>query len=594
MELNLHVLIRHYMPATSKVLAIIDKGVRERVTKNGETLRRHAESAQRWRNLRERISRTDAEMENVRKIFLSGDTSSEAGSSTSCRRYLITPISAPRMSRASSAASTISESISPLRIMARKLTGISRSATPLSVIKMTRAPSSEPPPNGKKIQRQSLFTSARVNDARYPPMTPERPVHKYSQSLTPESSPQTLVRPETSSVSKGKGPIKPQWNSSTKVEPDDRSHVNKSTPPRRGPSVIGQYTDGTLHGPAYGRSTSRASVSSSRPWSPISSSISTTQSNFPQPLITALPLALFNPSSRAQTPTRKLSPPAATTPRPRPRTPSSIPVPKGSRSVSSSAVEGLPIQHSPSLRAFSPTFSVSGIDHTPGHLPRPPSQSKIPIPSLQFSTPSRSSTTMSNYVNPDSPTGHLSLGSLAIRSQTPEIGALRARPLHALVPGTPSGQRSSSKPPTPRAPPSNFRKGSTHRVSRPSSRVGAPVIAMETVIETQEQGKVPMYEYTPVDLKDPLDVEVANVLNSLGHRFKVERSEAPLRRPSPGEEIQAKYNFSTASGTKIVSLKLMMMNRRGSPGSVKVVCRVGGGEYSPILALCCFFRGVKD
>ncbi|EGN96814.1 hypothetical protein SERLA73DRAFT_111539, partial [Serpula lacrymans var. lacrymans S7.3] len=54
---------KHYVPATSKVLSIIDKGVQDRVTKNGETLRRHAESAKRWKNLKERISRTDGEME---------------------------------------------------------------------------------------------------------------------------------------------------------------------------------------------------------------------------------------------------------------------------------------------------------------------------------------------------------------------------------------------------------------------------------------------------------------------------------------------------------------------------------------------------
>lgn len=572
------------MPATSKVLAIIDKGVRERVTKNGETLRRHAESAQRWRNLRERISRTDAEMENVRRYFLNGDTSSEAGSSTSGQLslkngHLITPNSAPRMSRASSAASTISESISPFRKIARKLTGITRSVTPLSVTKMARMPSSEPFPNSKKIQRQSLFATARENNARYSPTPPECPTHKYSQSLTPESSPQTLVRPETS---KGKGPIKPQWNSSTKVEPDDRSYVNKSTPPIRAPSAIGQYADRTLQGPAYRRSASRASVSSSRPWSPISSSLSTAQSNFPQPLVAPLPLALFNPPSRAQTPTRNLSPPATTTPRPRPRTPSSIPAPKGSRSVSTSAVEGLPIEHSTSLRAFSPTLSISGMDDSPVHLLRPPSQSKIPIPSLHFSTPSRSSTTMSNYVSPESPTGHLSFGSLAIRSQTPEIRARSARPLHAPVSVTPSGRRSSSKPLISRTSSSNFREELTDQNSRASSRATAPVIALETLIETQGQSKVPVYEYIPADLKDPLDVEVANVLNSLAHRFKVERSQAPVRKPKSGEEVQAKYNFSTPSGTKIVNLKLMTVNRRGAPGSVKVVCRVGGGERSLI------------
>lgn len=92
-----------------------------------------------------------------------------------------------------------------------------------------------------------------------------------------------------------------------------------------------------------------------------------------------------------------------------------------------------------------------------------------------------------------------------------------------------------------------------------------------------------MHEYTPVNLKDPLDVEVANILNSLGHGFRVERSEAPLKRPKPGEEVQAKYRFSTQLGSKNVTLKLTTMNRRGgAEGSItvkKVMCRVGGGEF---------------
>ena len=61
------------MPATTKMLSIIDKVVQDRVTKNGECLRRHAESTQRWKSLRERISRTESEMETVRKILIKGD-----------------------------------------------------------------------------------------------------------------------------------------------------------------------------------------------------------------------------------------------------------------------------------------------------------------------------------------------------------------------------------------------------------------------------------------------------------------------------------------------------------------------------------------
>lgn len=100
------------------------------------------------------------------------------------------------------------------------------------------------------------------------------------------------------------------------------------------------------------------------------------------------------------------------------------------------------------------------------------------------------------------------------------------------------------------------------------------------LIETWPHTGMPVHEYVPVNSKDPLDVEVARVLNSLGHGFKVERTEPPLRRPKEGEEVQAKYSFSTTLGSKNVTLKLTTLNRRGDgEGTKKVMCRVGGGEY---------------
>src|ERR1700726_2565210 len=182
---------RHYMPATSKVLSIIDKGVQDRVTKNGETLRRHADSAQRWKLLRERIARTDKEMENVRKMLLGADaTSSEAGSSTSgfthsSGRFAFLS-SPPRDARSkksrtpsvsSTMSSTMSRSISPLRRFAHKITRSSRTATtPTSKGRTALAPSSEPPPT--RTQRSSMLPF----NGNPSPVTPDRVRHKHSQS----------------------------------------------------------------------------------------------------------------------------------------------------------------------------------------------------------------------------------------------------------------------------------------------------------------------------------------------------------------------------------------------------------------------------
>jgi hypothetical protein len=167
---------RHYMPATTKVLSIIDKGVQDRVTKNGECLRRHADSTQRWKLIRERITRTDAEMEAVRRILTGEEeiTPSDSGSvvsgptskSKSRNGYLTPPsASSSKKSLGLSASSALSRSVSPFRRFARKLTGSRKSpnaaATPLQQSKSQRAPLSAP--TGTLRHRSSLFNLLVVN-----------------------------------------------------------------------------------------------------------------------------------------------------------------------------------------------------------------------------------------------------------------------------------------------------------------------------------------------------------------------------------------------------------------------------------------------
>ncbi|KAF8892257.1 hypothetical protein BD779DRAFT_102696 [Infundibulicybe gibba] len=580
---------KHYMPATSKVLSIIDKGVRDRVTKNGETLRRHAESAQRWRNLRERITRADTEMERVRRILLGEDVNpSENGSSTSGtvstkNGYLATPPNGGRSSRAPSTSGTISRSISPFRKFARKITRSARQApvTPLTVNKITRTPSSEPPPVHNTIRRQrtSLFTTLRSSQPTTP-MTPDRPGHKYSQSLTPESSPRA-PKTDLASTSKSRpGNNKQRWNSSTKVEMEERSLTVKGTPPRRAPSATGMYrqSDDIPAMPQAAatynrRSSSRASMASSRPWSPVNS-ISTTQSS------TYPPLPSFRPPSRAQTPSQTHTIPIAT-PRPRPKTPSHIPGPSGKwRSPSGRHLEGGPEDpESPTnslQRAFSPTFSTSGMSASSsgfGHPPRPPSRSMIPVPSLHLSSPSRPSSTMSNYARAESP--GMAFRSTAARAQTPE-SAMRThvQQISVAYQGGAMSGRSTIRPSLARLPPSSFKDNAVSRTpSRPGSRTGA---------YTPTADHPPLHEYIPGNSKDPLDVEFASVVNSIGHGFIVERVDPPLRKiPKDGEEIKAQYAFSNALGRKVITCRLTTLARSGKASgdtaTKKVMCRVGGG-----------------
>ncbi|KAG6890322.1 hypothetical protein C0995_009529 [Termitomyces sp. Mi166 len=551
---------KHYMPATSKVLAIIDKGVRDRVTKNGETLRRHAESAQRWKNLRERIARTDVEMENVRQLLTNGEaTPSEIGSSTSTKNgYLATPSSD---SRASSSASTLSSSISPLRKFARKITRTNRHppVTPLSINKNIgkRTPASEPVPTLRQ-QKTSFFSSMRGNQSATP-ITPDRPGHKYSQSLTPDTSPHVIKVDSSTVKARVTPPVKQKWNSSTKVEPES---APKGTPPKRPPSATGAYINkGDIPpvpplGAAYRRSISRASMVSSRPWSPVTTT-STTQSSQPTPF------SIFRPPSRAQTPAgpRGVTPGLGTTPRTRPKTPSHIPQPSkqlhttSSRSANSEDDDSLDFQ-----RALSPTMSVTSSGFM-GHPPRPPSRSMIPVPSLHFSTPSR-------------PSSSMSFRGSAARAQTPE-STLRANVQRiVLFPGT-TGRGGGRPSGAFKLPPSSFKDSVGSRApSRPGSRIGAYTPNLENLT---------VHEYTPSNPKDPLDAEVAVIANSTMHNLLIERLDPPLKTiPKPGEEIKAKYAFTNALSRKELTLRLTTLTRPGkgvgdTMSTKRVMCRIGGG-----------------
>ncbi|KAK4153421.1 cortical protein KAR9-domain-containing protein [Chaetomidium leptoderma] len=55
----------HYGPAIERVLSIIDKGVKDRLTVNGEILRLHAETQAKWEELKESIADLDALVEEL-------------------------------------------------------------------------------------------------------------------------------------------------------------------------------------------------------------------------------------------------------------------------------------------------------------------------------------------------------------------------------------------------------------------------------------------------------------------------------------------------------------------------------------------------
>ena len=597
------------MPATTKVLSIIDKGVQDRVTKNGECLRRHADSTQRWKHLRERITRTDAEMEAVRRILTgeeeitpsdSGSVASGPTSKSKSRNGYLTPPSATssKKSLSLSASSALSRSVSPFRKFARRITGGGKSPkvgkTPVQPPKVQRIPSSEP--TGTLRHRSSLFHVSSGQPSA--PVTPERLGHKYSQSLTPDSSPASRrIDQDPNTTIKGRStPSKQPWNSSTKVAEEPRPRLPSVVTPHRPTGIPPPPPLPSGSSPSR-RSISRSSMASSRPWSPVTSSVSTgasTKLTHPQ-----------RPQSRARTPSVH-----ATSPRARPKTPSHIPTPSRAQLRALSNTQWDEDDHSTSLmqRTLSPDPTTPPRATTPGGTrlpgPRPPSRSMIPAPIFHVLSPSRPGSTLSNYRDNDGDGGespgysHTSFRASALRAQTPEATLrLRAQavPFYGRI-GAGSGSNSDngSRAIRPsKVPPSSFRDASSssstsalRTPSRPSSRQSDFGSGGGGSSGGFGSGSVsPTYVYTPGNPRDPLDAEVAAIVNSIAHGLLIERVDPPLKMiPREGEEIRAQYAFSNSLARKTVTCRLTTLSRAGAKGesstaTKKVMVRVGGGEF---------------
>ena len=485
-------------------------------------------------------------MEEVRRILQGEEqTPSESGSALSA---------ATSGSKSAKSTKGVEKVKSPFRKLAQRIKGSPKqlASPPITptISKLGREPSSEPTRTLRA--RSSLLFRGKSEE----PSTPERPGHKHTQSLTPGRA-----TPGVTEVLRNK----PKWNASTRVDSEDLPST-----PRHPSNGVGNQENSP-----HRRSVSRASMSSSRPWSPITQSSipSITQSSIftrppsrirPSSRTAHIPPSLARPPSRSQPNT-----PATTktiTPRARPKTPSHIPAPSIQwRSFSDGDGPNL----SPTSSVSFGTFSNSGRE-TPGNLlgpqSRPPSRSMIPIPSLKFSSPSRSASAMSNYSDFDP-------------SHNPFLYGTKIK---ARLSNQPSYQdaRKTPKPTMHTLPPSSFRDGMSPRpsmaYSRPGSRTGAHTPGFD--------GQNPRV-YVPASSKDPLDLEVARVVNSIPHPLLIERVDPPLRTaPKEGDEVRAQYAVSSPLSRKVITCKLTTLTRLSARGSgqeptttKKVMCRVGGG-----------------
>ncbi|VDC03508.1 unnamed protein product [Peniophora sp. CBMAI 1063] len=568
---------KHYMPTTTKVLGIIDKGVQDRVTKNGECLRRHGESTARWKALRERITRTDEQMAMVRRIlegseFAPSETSSTTSGPTSKSKnrsgYLTPPSGDSSVAGANGkkAKSGMSRSISK---MARNLkSSLSGRPTPVqtpATSKIVKQPSSEPTRTLRNRKSMLLFGG-------HPPATPQTPGHKHSQSMTPESSPSAdrVARAAAQSggtlrsrASTAAGTLNKQpWNSSTKVQDDGRGTMRFRRPSSSMAMNATPPAPSTSASP-YKRSASRTSMTgSSRPFSPGQSTSTTPGSH------TRAPSRTFNrPPSRSQYAVGSYNPGRASS---RATTPHSQMPTTPSRFRTRTGMPDDDEEMALMQRAFSPPPNRA---ETPGgtRLPhaRPPSRSMIPAPVFHFSSPSRPGSAMDSSPSRGPPSDYFA------RAMSP-TGSVATSAGGALSP------RGGS---TIKLPPSSFRDNGTATPSgirAPSSLgVRSPSRSLSRASAAGALGEgAPAHVYVPGNPRDPLDAEVAAIVNSVAHTLLVERVDPPLRNsqlPKEGEEQQAQYAFSSSLARKVVTCRLTTLSRPGSTATKKVMVRVGGG-----------------
>lgn len=180
-----------------------------------------------------------------------------------------------------------------------------------------------------------------------------------------------------------------------------------------------------------------------------------------------------------------------------------------------------------------------------------------------------------SFYSPESPLSKSGSGGSVFRAETP-LSSIKARAGQVPVYSRGSSARPSLH--SAKVPPSSYRDSPSSRApSRSVSRAGNSTPSLGFVEHS-------LNVYVPTNPKDPLDAEVAAIINSIPHGILVERVDPPLKTiPKDGEEIRATYAFSNSLSRKTVTCRLTTLTRSGGKANgeatakKKVMCRVGGG-----------------
>ncbi len=189
----------HYGPAIERVLSIIDKGVKDRLTVNGEILRLHAEMQTKWDELKDRMREMDLILEELQSDNAGQQLRDSISSMLSNDRSTIgsgheTPQSSPPSSVIMSSLGL--DTTTPTNRIKRRSSSIGSHLPQPVTRRSVSASSATTAPPRKPVQRYSTTTGALP--------TPSR-----EGSVTPVGG-RALLRQASSTV-----PNRPRWNSST-------------------------------------------------------------------------------------------------------------------------------------------------------------------------------------------------------------------------------------------------------------------------------------------------------------------------------------------------------------------------------------------
>jgi len=194
----------HYGPAIERVLSIIEKGVKDRLTVNGEILRLHSDMQRKWETLKEQMNELDISLEELQADKRNQQLRDSISSMVSNDRSTIGSINdTPGSSPASSVVMTgISRELDP---STPAQNGKVRSGSKSHLPQPGRSRNASAPVGSSQLPRNGLVSRLSTYGASPPPTLRQ-------SSATPTGN--RLPRPSLSTTSDGR----PRWNSSVNTK----------------------------------------------------------------------------------------------------------------------------------------------------------------------------------------------------------------------------------------------------------------------------------------------------------------------------------------------------------------------------------------